>query len=54
MTSPPQSRGRSDDGLGKRVARAENFRMDQRDGRKIVRADTFLTETAMKHNATGG
>ncbi|QDV40886.1 hypothetical protein Enr13x_07220 [Stieleria neptunia] len=44
----------SDDGLGKHVARAKNFRLDERDGRKIVRADAHLTETAMKHNATGG
>lgn len=44
----------SDDGLGKHVARAKYFRMDQRDGRKIVRADAHLTDTAMKHNATGG
>lgn len=44
----------SDDGLGSYVSRAKNFRLDERDGRKIIRADAHFTETALTMNPTGG
>ena len=44
----------SDDGLGKYVGRASNFRLDKRDGRTIVRADSFFDKTALKPPVNGG
>lgn len=44
----------SDDGLGKYVGRASNFRLDKRDGRTVVRADSFIDKTAMKAPVNGG
>ena len=44
----------SDDGLGKFIGRAKNFRLDQRDGRHILRADAYINDAAMTMNVNGG
>lgn len=49
-----QHQNASDDGLGKFVGRAKNFRVDQRSGRAILRADSHISETAMMHSVSGG
>ena len=49
-----QHPGASDDGLGRFVGRAKNFRLDTRDGHGIVRADAYLNDTAMTQNVNGG
>lgn len=44
----------SDDGLGKHLGRASNFRLDHRNGRSLVRADAFFDKTALKMPVSGG
>jgi len=44
----------SDDGLGKFVGRAKNFRLDQRNGRMLLRADMHIDKTAMDTPPGGG
>ncbi|QEF98157.1 hypothetical protein Mal15_22050 [Stieleria maiorica] len=43
----------SDDGLGKFMGRAKNFRIDKREGRHILRADAHIDKTAMEPGPDG-
>lgn len=44
----------SDDGLGKHLGRAKNFRIDSRGGRSIIRADLRFDQTALEPGPEGG
>ena len=44
----------SDDGLGKYLGRARNFRVDEREGRAVLRADAHLDPTSLKAPPGGG
>lgn len=43
----------SDDGLGKFMGRAKNFRIDSRNGRTVLRADAHIDKTAMDPGPDG-
>jgi hypothetical protein len=49
-----QHPSQSDDGLGSYVGRAFNFRMDEREGRQLVRADAVFNEVALTTSIKGG
>lgn len=49
-----QHAGPSDDGLGKFMGRTKNFRLDERDGRAIVRADLYFDKTSLEPGPDGG
>lgn len=44
----------SDDGLGKYMGRAKNFRIESREGHAILRADAHLDKTSLEPGPNGG